>query len=375
MFIPYGKHTIDQEDIKAVVEALQENYITTGPGVERFEKEFADYVGVKYAVAVSSGTAALHTACAAIGIQAGDEVITSSITFISSSNGVLYCGGIPVFADIDEKTYNIDPEDIRKKITPKTKAIIPVHFTGQACNMDQIHEIAKEHGLYVIEDGAHAIGTEYKGKRVGGLSDLTIFSFHPVKHMTTCEGGIITTNNEELYKKMKQFRAYCITKDPDLLVNKQEGPWHWEIHDLGYNYRLSDVACALGSSQLKKMDKFLERRREIAAVYNEKLVDLEEIVLPFEDPVGRHGWHLYTIQIKNGRRREVYTKMREVGIGVEVHYLPVYKHPYYQRIGYQNVCCKKAEALYENILSIPIYYTLTDEQQQYVIDILHGIFN
>lgn len=373
MFIPYGRHTIEQDDIDAVTKALKEDYIATGPGIGQFEEAFAEYVGTKYAVAVSSGTAALHTCCAAIGIGQGDEVITTPITFAASANCVLYCGGTPVFADIDPDTYNINPEEIKKKITSRTKAIIPVHFTGQPCYMNEIHKIAQEYGLYVIEDAAHATGAEYKGKKIGSLSDMTIFSFHPVKHMTTCEGGMITTDNEELYKKMKGFRTYFMTKDPELLIDREDGPWHYEIQGLGYNYRISDVMCALGRSQLKKIDKFVQKRQEIAQGYNKELSDLRGVKLPFQAEGCKSSWHLYVIQIMNGRRYEIYTKMKKAGIGVDVHYLPVYKHPYYQQIGYKNVCCKNAERLYENILSIPIYYTLSQTQQQYVIDTLRNV--
>jgi UDP-4-amino-4,6-dideoxy-N-acetyl-beta-L-altrosamine transaminase len=368
MFIPYGRHCIEDDDVEAVSKALRKDYITTGPGVAEFEEAFAKYVGAKYAVAVSSGTAALHAACFAIDIKPGDEVITTPITFASSANCVLYCGGTPVFADIDPNTYNISPEEIEKKITDKTRAIIPVHFTGQPCDMDKIHAIAKAHNLYVIEDAAHAIGAEYHGRRIGSLSDMTIFSFHPVKHMTTCEGGMVTTNNEELYHKVKSFRAYGMTKDLELLEDKNNGPWHCEMQALGYNYRLSDVMCALGVSQLNKIDKFVERRKKIAQRYNEEMKSFDHIVLPYQADGCVSSWHLYTILFKDGKRREAYMKLKEAGIGVEVHYLPVYKHPYYQKHGYQNVKCPNAEKIYEQILSIPIFYKLSDEQQTYVIE-------
>lgn len=374
MFIPYGRHYIDQEDIDAVAVALQQDYIATGPGIAEFEKEFADYVGVKYAVALSSGTAALHASCFALGIGEGDEVITTPITFAASANCVLYCGGTPVFADIDEKTYNIDPVDIERKITSRTKAVIPVHFTGQPCDMKAIWSLAKKYNLKIIEDAAHASGADYFGRKIGALdSDLTIFSFHPVKHMTTCEGGMVTTNNEELYQKVKGFRAYCLTKDSSLFYDKNDGPWHYEIQGLGYNYRISDVMCALGRSQLKKLDRFVEKRRKVAEIYNKRLKDVEGITLPYLAEGCNSSWHLYTIQVEDGRRKEVYIRMKEAGIGVDVHYLPVYKHPYYQKIGYKDVCCLKAEHLYSQILSIPIFYTLTEEKQEYVIDTIKEI--
>ncbi len=369
MFIPYGKHYIDEEDIKAVINALQADYIATGPGIDEFEEAFAAYVGAKYAVAVSSGTAALHACCYAIGIQEGDEVITTPMTFVSTASSIMFCQGIPVFADINENTYNIDPDDIERKITPRTRAIIPVHFTGQPCDMKKIYRIAKEHGLKVIEDAAHAHGADYYGSKIGGCeySDLTAFSFHPVKLMTTCEGGMITTNDEQLYHKMKLFRAYCSTKDPKLLKDKTDGPWHYEIQGLGYNYRLSDVMSALGRSQLRKLDDFVARRRMIAQKYDRELKGIDDLILPVQAKGCNGSWHLYTVQIQNGRRREIYMKMREKGIGVDVHYLPVYKHPYFQENGYQKVCCPKAENLYRQILSIPIYYGLADDQQNYVI--------
>lgn len=375
MYIPYGKHHIDQDDIKAVVEALQASYITTGPKVYEFESSFAAYVGSKYAVAVSSGTAALHACCHAIGIKEGDEVITTPITFVASANCICYCGGKPVFADINSKTYNISPEDIEKKITKRTKAIIPVHFTGQPCDMEAIMDIANRHDLMIIEDAAHAMGAEYKGKKVGSISDLTIFSFHPVKHMTTCEGGMITTNNERLYKKLLSFRAYGLTKNIDELENKDEGPWYYEVKDLGYNYRLSDVMSALGLSQLKKIDLFVERRKKIAQLYNKELSGIDGLILPFQDKDGISSWHLYTIQIEAERRKEIYLKLKELGIGVDVHYLPVYRHPYYSRMGYQDTYCPNSEELYRQILSIPIFYDLQDNEQKYVVDTIRDLLN
>lgn len=369
MFIPYGKHCIDEEDIKAVINALQADYIATGPGIDEFEDAFAAYVGAKHAVAVSSGTAALHACCYAVGIQEGDEVITTPMTFVSTASSIMFCQGKPVFADINENTYNIDPDDIERKITPRTKAVIPVHFTGQPCDMEKIYRIAKGHGLKVIEDAAHAHGADYCGSKIGGCkySDLTAFSFHPVKLMTTCEGGMVTTNDDQLYHKMKLFRAYCSTKDPKLLKDKTDGPWHYEIQGLGYNYRLSDVMCALGRSQLCKLDDFVARRRMVAQKYDRELKGIGDLILPVQAEGCNSSWHLYTIQVQHNRRREIYMKMREKGIGVDVHYLPVYKHPYFQENGYQNVCCPKAENLYRQILSIPIYYGLTDDQQNYVI--------
>lgn len=367
--IPYGKQTIDQDDIQAVVDVLKSDFLTTGPKIEEFEQTVADYVGAKYAVAISNGTSALHAACFAAGIGPGDEVITTPLTFAASANCVLYCGGTPVFADVDPKTYNIDPEDIRRKITDRTKAIIAVHLAGQPCDMDAIHSIAHEYGLIVIEDGAHALGSVYKGKKVGSLSDMTTFSFHPVKPITTGEGGMIVTDNEEFYKKMALFRSHGITRD-DSMMTRNDGPWFYQQFDLGYNYRITDIQCALGCSQMKKLDRFLARRKEIVARYNEAFADCDNIITPYQLSDTESGWHLYIVQVKNCDRRQVFEAMREKGIGVNVHYIPVYMHPYYQEHGYENVHCANAEEIYSHIISLPLYPGLTSEQQDYVIDTL-----
>lgn len=370
--IPYGKQTIEQDDIQAVVDVLKSDFLTTGPKIAEFEQTGADYVGAKYAVAISNGTSALHAACFAAGIGPGDEVITTPLTFAASANCVLYCGGTPVFADVDPKTYNIDPEDIRRKITDRTKAIIAVHLAGQPCDMDAIHSIAREHGLIVIEDGAHALGSVYKGKKVGSMSDMTTFSFHPVKPITTGEGGMIVTDNEDFYKKMILFRSHGITRD-DSMMTRNDGPWFYQQFDLGYNYRITDIQCALGCSQMKKLDRFLARRKEIVARYNEAFADCDNIITPYQLSDTESGWHLYIVQVKNCDRRQVFENMREKGIGVNVHYIPVYMHPYYQEHGYENVHCANAEEIYSHIISLPLYPGLTSEQQDYVIDTLKSL--
>lgn len=370
--IPYGKQTIEQDDIQAVVDVLKSDFLTTGPKIAEFEQTVADYVGAKYAVAISNGTSALHAACFAAGIGPGDEVITTPLTFAASANCVLYCGGTPVFADVDPKTYNIDPEDIRRKITDRTKAIIAVHLAGQPCDMDAIHSIAHEYGLIVIEDGAHALGSVYKGKKAGSLSDMTTFSFHPVKPITTGEGGMIVTDNEEFYKKMALFRSHGITRD-DSMMTRNDGPWFYQQFDLGYNYRITDIQCALGCSQMKKLDRFLARRKEIVARYNEAFADCDNIITPYQLSDTESGWHLYIVQVKNCDRRQVFEAMREKGIGVNVHYIPVYMHPYYQEHGYENVHCANAEEIYSHIISLPLYPGLTSEQQDYVIDTLKSL--
>lgn len=372
MNIPYGRQYIDEEDIREVVDVLNSDYLTTGPIVQKFEKVVADYVGAKYAVAIANGTAALHAACYAAGIGEGDEVITTPITFAASANCVLYCVGKPVFADIKKDTYNIDPDDIRRKITPKTKAIIVVHYTGQPCEMDEIHAIAKEYNLLVIEDAAHALGADYYGKKIGSISDMTTFSFHPVKHITTGEGGMITTNDEVLYQKLLLFRSHGITRD-EALMTANEGGWFYQQIDLGYNYRITDLQCALGISQMRKLDKFIERRRQIVEKYNSSLQAIDGITCPMQKEGCNSSWHLYVIQTPKGRRKEIYDKLQNEGIHVNVHYIPVYKHPYYQKNGYKNICCTNAEALYENLISLPLYYSLTDEMQEYVIETLKRI--
>lgn len=369
-FLPYGRQWIDEDDIRAVVEALQSDYLTTGPKIAEFEKAFAQYVGASYAVAIANGTAALHAACFAAGIGAGDEVITTPITFAASANCVLYCGGIPVFADIDAATYNIDPNEIRKKITERTKAIIPVHFTGQPCDMDQIGKIAKEHNLIVIEDAAHAVGADYKGRPIGSISDMTTFSLHPVKHITTGEGGVITTNSEKLYHKLLLFRSHGITRDKDLLLEYQ-GPWYYEQQELGYNYRMTDIQAALGLSQLKRADKFLIRRREIAGMYTEAFKAERNVIIPFQQEGCNSAWHLYVIQLKLDKlkcsRREFFEELLQENIGVNVHYIPVYKHPYYQTNGYRDVKCVNSEQYYDRAITLPLFPKMTNQDVKDVI--------
>jgi UDP-4-amino-4,6-dideoxy-N-acetyl-beta-L-altrosamine transaminase len=374
--IPYGTQWIDEDDIKAVIDALKSDYITQGPRIKEFEDCVARYVGAKYAVAVSNGTTALHMACFAAGIGVGDEVITTPMTFVASANCVLYAGGEPVFADINPKTYNIDPTEIEKKITTKTKAIIPVHYTGQVCDMELIIDIAKKHNLIIIEDGAHALGSVYKGKMVGNISDMTMFSFHPVKHITTGEGGIITTNNEEYYKRMILFRTHGITKDPAFLI-REEGSWYYEQQFLGNNYRITDIQAALGKSQMQKLDMFLEKRRAIANRYNFAFKDIEEIITPHQEEWQNSAWHIYVLKFDFKKlkisRKDMYNKLIEKNIGVNVHYIPVYYHPYYQKLGFKKGTCKFAEELYENIITIPLFPKMTDEEQEYVISTIINI--
>jgi len=368
--LPYGHQYVDEEDIRAVEKVLKGDWLTQGPDVVEFEQKIAERVGAKYAVATSSGTAALHTACFAAGIGKGDEAITTPITFVASANCILYRGGKPVFADIKMTTYNIDSEDIERKITKNTKAIIPVDYTGQPADLDEIKEIAEKHNLIVIEDASHALGATYKGRRIGSISDMTVFSFHPVKLITTGEGGMVVTNNKEFYDKMKMFVTHGITKEKDKLFNYQ-GPWYYEMQELGYNYRLTDIQCALGISQLKKLDKFIKRRREIVSMYNESLKDVGEIILPFKNPDVESSWHLYMIRLKLDKlkvsRRQVFEALRAENIGVHVHYIPVYLQPFYQKLGYKKGLCPNAERYYEEAITVPIFPAMTDKDVEDVI--------
>lgn len=374
MGIPYGRHYIDEDDINAVIDVLKSDTLTAGKRTFMFERSFARYVKAKYAVAMSSATAALHAACFAAGIQKGDEVITTATTFAATSNAILYTGGTPVFADIDPVTYNIDPDQIRKSITKRTKAVLPVHFTGQPCDMDEIINIANEYGLTIIQDAAHALGATYKEKRVGSISDMTVFSFHPVKHITTGEGGMITTNDSAIYEKLLSFRSHGMVHDSRRMASN-DGGWYYEQQMLGYNYRMNEFQAALGLSQLKKIDLFLKRRLEIVQKYNEAFTDNPEIITPVMSKECTNAWHLYVIQVRTKNHKEVYDKLIKAGIDVNVHYIPVYKHPYYQSIGYKKVCCANSEQFYRRTLSLPVFYKLTNEQQDYIIQTVNSILS
>ncbi|MFV0440862.1 MAG: UDP-4-amino-4,6-dideoxy-N-acetyl-beta-L-altrosamine transaminase [Lachnospirales bacterium] len=377
-FIPYGKQYIDDEDIKAVSKVLKSPYLTTGPYVEEFEKKLCKFTGAKYAVAISNGTAALHATCYALGIGKDDEVITSPITFAASANCVLYCGGTPIFADINPKTWNIDPKKIEEKITEKTKAIIAVDFTGQAVEIDKIKAICQKHNLIFIEDAAHSIGTKYNDIAVGNLADMTTFSFHPVKTITSGEGGAILTNNEEYYKKMKLFRSHGITRDEKLLSKPNFHGYNEQI-ELGYNYRMTDIQAALGLSQLGKIDKFSNRRSEIVEKYNKAFENIPELIIQEEIKESKTTRHLYIIKLNkdklNADRNEIYKALNAENVGLQVHYLPVYWHPYYQELGYKKGICPFAEDLYENIITIPLYYSLTDIEVENVINAVVKVVN
>ena len=370
-FLPYARQSVDESDIAAVVEVLCSPFLTTGPKIQEFEQKFADYVEAKYAVAVASGTAALHAAVFAAGINPGDEVITTPMTFAASANCVLYQGGRVVFADIDPQTYNIDPEDIARKITERTKAIIPVDYTGQPARLDVIKKIAAEFNLPVIEDAAHALGAAYQGQKVGSISDLTTFSFHPVKHITTGEGGMVTTNDPGLYERLLLFRNHGITRDKRLLM-EDHGLWYYEQQALGYNYRITDFQAALGISQLAKSEMFLAVRRRYAGIYNEAFKDLPGVIVPWQAEHARSSWHLYVLQLEleklKAGRKEIFEAMLAENIGVNVHYIPVYLHPYYQSHGYRPGLCPEAEKLYERMLTLPLFPGMTEGDVRDVIE-------
>ncbi|WP_368634245.1 UDP-4-amino-4,6-dideoxy-N-acetyl-beta-L-altrosamine transaminase [Kurthia gibsonii] len=367
-FLPYSTQQISDEDIKTVIETLKSPYLTTGPKVSEFEKVVADYVGATYAVAFSNGTAALHAACYAAGITQGDEVITTPITFAASANCVRYMGGEVIFADIDEETYNLDPKEVEKKITSKTKAIIPVDFTGQPVDIDAFMEIGKKHNIVIIEDGAHSLGASYKKRKVGATADMTMFSFHPVKPITTGEGGMIVTNNRTYYEKLCLFRGHGITQTA---YAKEQGDWYYEMTDLGYNYRMTDIQAALGISQMNRLDEFIEKRQELANLYTEKINQLPTLKAPNQLADTKSGWHLYSVQLDEvalGKtRKEVFEDLRNANIGVHVHYIPVYWHPYYQELGYKKGICPKAEQWYERALTLPLHPQMNEADVDFVL--------
>jgi UDP-4-amino-4,6-dideoxy-N-acetyl-beta-L-altrosamine transaminase len=368
-FIPYGLQWIDEEDIDEVVSVLKSDWITTGPKIKEFEDALCSYVGCRYCAAVNSGTSALDIAVQSLDLPQGSEIITTPFTFVATSNAIIYNGHKPVFADICSDTFNIDPDDIRKKITPKTKAIIYVDFAGHPCDIKEIKEIAKEYDLYLIEDACHAIGAEYEHEKVGNFADITIFSFHPVKHITTGEGGAVVTNNKELYDKLLLLRSHGIDKN----ALDRYGPnasWAYDMKCLGRNYRITDFQAALGISQLKKLDAFIERRVELASMYRELMSDIEFIRLPVVKNNIRHAWHIYTVLLHESIDRDDFFKyMRASGIGVNVHYIPVYKHSYYiQNFDINKNDFPVAEDVFNRIITLPLYSRMGNDKLEYVIN-------
>lgn len=360
--IPYGHQWIDNDDVKEVVKVLKSKWLTQGHKVEEFEKAVAKYCKAKYAVAVSSGTAALHAAYSAAGFKSGDEVITTPLTFAATSNMLVSCGVKPVFVDIRNNTLNIDPEKIEGKITEKTKAIVAVDFAGHPCDYDKILKIAKKNNFLVIEDACHALGSEYKGKKIGSFSDMTILSFHPVKHITTGEGGMVLTNNKDFYEKLKLFRNHGIVKNPEI------GKWYYEIEDIGFNYRITDIQCALGLSQLKKIDKFLKRRRDIANIYAKAFENLKEVILSKEEDCAKSAWHIYPAQVPPYKRKKIFDYLQKMGIGAQVHYMPLHLHPFYQKkFKYKKGDFPNAEKYYEGAITLPLFPKMTAGEIKYVI--------
>jgi len=372
--LPYGRQSIDEADVQAVVETLRSDWLTTGPKVAEFEEAFAAWAGVKYAVSFSSGTAALHGATFAAGLGPGDEAITSPMTFAATANCVLYQGAVPVFADISRDTLNLDPEEAESRLTARTKAILPVDYAGHPADLEFFFELAERHGLVMIEDACHALGGEYRRRRVGSVAHMTVFSFHPVKHLTTGEGGMVTTDNPAFAETLRQFRNHGISSDAR--TRQANGQWHYEMVLLGFNYRLTDLACALGLQQLKKMPANLDRRRQIASRYHHELHDAPGIELPFVREDVNPAWHLYPVRLQleklTGGRVEVFRALRAENIGVNVHYIPVHLHPYYrERFGYRGGEFPIAENAYERVLSLPMFHGMTDQD---VSDVVRSVW-
>lgn len=376
--LPYGRQSIAEDDIQAVVDVLRSDWLTTGPKVAEFEEALAAWVGAKYAVAFSSGTAGLHGAAFAAGLQPGDEAITSPLTFAATANCVLYQGARPIFADVSPDTLNLDPDRFAERITPKTRAVLPVDYAGHPADLDPILVLAERHGLTVIEDACHALGAEYHGRRTGSITHMSVFSFHPVKHLATGEGGMVTTDWADLAESLRRFRNHGISSDAR--QRHASGQWHYEMVLLGFNYRLTDIACALGLSQLKKLEANLARRREIAARYSAVFWNLPGVIVPSVRPNVNPAWHLYPIRVNpaqlNTDRAHVFRALRAENIGVNLHYIPVHLHPYYRdQFGYQGGEYPAAEAAYEQLISLPMFHGMTDQDVEDVIAAVSKVTN
>jgi perosamine synthetase len=372
--LPYGKQSIAESDIQAVVDVLRSDWLTTGPKVEEFEKAFAARIGVEFAVSFSSGTAALHAAAFTAGLKAGDEAITTPMTFAATANCILYQGATPVFADVQPDSLNIDPKQIERRITAKTRAIIPVDYAGHPADLDAIRKIAADRGLIVIEDACHALGAQYGGRKVGSISDMTVFSFHPVKHITTGEGGMVTTNSPQYAETLRRFRNHGISSEAR--QRQSQGQWHYEMVLLGFNYRMPDILCALGLQQLKRLDSNVARRREIAERYTATFRETSALITPIEKPEAAPSWHLYPVRIRHERlsanRSQLFRALRAENIGVNVHYIPVHLHPYYRdRFGYKGGEFPVAEHAYEQLISLPMFHSMSDID---VEDVITAVF-
>lgn len=373
--IPYGSHWVDERDVDAVCAVLNSDWLTQGPIIEQFEEKIAGYAGTQFAVAFNSGTSALHGAMFAAGVSHGDEIITSPISFVATPNSAIYLGGVPVFTDIDPATYCIDPEQIERAITAHTRVLAPVDMAGYPADMRMIREIADRHDLVIVEDAAHALGARRYGKAVGQEADMTMFSFHPVKHITTGEGGVIVTDDSGYAERLRLFRSHGITKDPKRLT-KNDGPWYYEMQDLGYNYRITDIQCALGLSQFSRLEEFISKRNEIAKAYDEAFRDLPGIRIPPHPPWpdSRHAYHIYPIQCTGCNRLKMMTSLREVGIMTQVHYIPIHLQPYYRdHYEFREGQFPCAEEYYRCELSIPIFPRMSDEDVTRVISAVRKI--
>jgi perosamine synthetase len=375
-FLPYGRQSLDEADIQAVVEVLRSDWLTTGPKVGEFEQAFAARVGAAQAVSFSSGTAALHAAAFAAGLEAGDEAITTPMTFAATANCVLYQGATPVFADVSADTLNLDPEQIAKRLSSKTRAILPVDYAGHPADLAPIMEIARRNGLIVIEDACHALGAEYRGARVGSLADMTVFSFHPVKHITTGEGGMVTSNSAQFAETLRRFRNHGISSDAR--QRQSAGQWYYEMILLGFNYRLPDFACALGMRQLQRLDANLARRREIAALYTAAFREISGVIPPTVRPEANPAWHLYPIRLNleklTADRAQIFRALRAENIGVNVHYIPVHLHPYYrEKFGYKGGEFPAAEDGYARLISLPIFFGMSNQDAADVIAAVHKV--
>jgi perosamine synthetase len=371
--LPYGRQSIGEDDVQAVVEVLRSDWLTTGPKVGEFEAAFADRVGAKYAVSFSSGTAALHGAAFAAGLKPGDEAVTTPMTFAATANCVLYQGATPVFADVSADTLNLEPEQVAARMTERTRAVIPVDYAGHPADLDAILKLAAAHGMVVIEDASHALGAEYRGRRTGSVADMTVFSFHPVKHLATGEGGMVTTERADYAQALRRFRNHGISSDAR--QRQADGQWHYEMVSLGFNYRLTDIACALGLSQLKKLEANLSRRREIAARYEAAFRDVAGVLPPAVRAEVNPAWHLYPIRLNleklTADRARVFRALRAENIGVNVHYIPVHRHPYYRdRFEYRGGEYPVAEDAYERLISLPMFHGMSDGD---VEDVIHGL--
>ena len=379
--IYYGRQNINEADIRAVEDVLRSDFLTQGPAIERFERRVAEYCGAKYAVAVTNATSALHIGCKALGLTQGDMLWTSPITFVASANCGRYCGADVEFVDIDDRTYNISVDALETKLKNAArppKIVIPVHLAGQSCDMERIHDLAARYNFSVIEDASHAVGAEYKGEKVGSCrySDMAVFSFHPVKIITTGEGGMVLTNNAELYEKLKLLRSHGITRDPSLMTHAADGSWYYQQLELGFNYRMTDIQAALGCSQMDRLDAFVARRRQLAARYGELLKDLP-LRTPYQLPETNSSWHLYIVRVDFDRikktKQQIFDEMRARGVALNLHYIPVHTQPYYERLGHRQEECPAAMKYYAEAFTLPLHYNLSDEQQDLVIKSLKAV--